>query len=430
MTGLDPCRHRHLLWCVTVGASLAASSMALAQRPSGAQIALSDGGSADAAGLHHSALEDRAVLYLRRARSRRYQVVWQRGQETEAGRVIYETGHLRARSVRPSLAPPPEGVGVLPSPDGRWVHVWETAYDGSGASVKTVWLVVEVPTGRRLQIGEQPGGPVGYFPYWLDDSRLLLEKGNYATVFDVRTGLANPRFPAAAKPRYRWSARDIDVGSLGGNDDERTLAWGREYVRRHYSRELHTLRSAVAAFGRDLGLSSYLRAREAREWPQPDALEDLLLRPMGVVAWVRSKQIWPTVAISPGGEMLARTAFVVTGRRQESGLSGDQFLGYAFDARLDVYALPGGQRLWGKSAHQPWAQPRDTAMYLGRHGLASVADVWFQDPRWSSDGRYLSFTTRDESPRKTTVSVLDSSTWQVVLRIPDATDAFVVPVAK
>jgi len=384
------------------------------------------------AGLHQSALEDRAVLYLRRARSRRYQVVWQRGRETGGGRVIYETGHVRARSVRPSLTPPPEGFGILPSPDGRWVHVWETAYDRSGASVKTVWLVLEVATGRRLQIGEQLGGPVGYFPYWSDDSRLLLEKGDYGTVFDVRAGVPSTRFPAAAKPRYRWSSRDIDVGSLGG-DNERALAWGREYVRRHYSRELDTLRCAVAAFGCDLGISSYLRAREAREWPQPDALEDLLLRPMGVVGWFgpeRSKEIWPSVAISPGGEMLARTALVMTGRKKERGLSGDQFLGYAFDARLDVYALPGGQRLWGKSVHQRWAQARDTAMCLGRHGLASVVDAWFKEPRWSSDGRYLSFTTRDEPSRKTTVSVLDSSTWQVVLRIPDATDAFVVPVGK
>lgn len=54
--------------------------------------------------------------------------------------------------------------------------------------------------------------------------------------------------------------------------------------------------------------------------------------------------------------------------------------------------------------------------------------TYFRDLRWSWDGRYLSFT-KFEGWKPDGVTVLDSSTWREVVHIPDAQNAYVVPLA-
>ena len=355
-----------------------------------------------------------AVVYARLSASHTYQVIWKRDTGPGDARMVYETWRHTFDAV-------PSDFGFVPSPDGRWVHIWETLYHREGgARNKTVWLTVELPTGRRLKIGEKPRRS-GYYPYWLDDHRLLLEKGDYRTVFDLETRRLTRALEAPSYPRGQFrSDRDLDP------EDKRALAWGRQYVRCHYSAELDRLRSALAILDRQLGISTYLRERE---FPPADAPEDFLLRPMGLVN-DRSKFVWPGVAVSSDGELIARTAFLVTGRKEEEDLRGGRFSGFAFSARIGVYRLPSGEFVWGKSVEQRVAQSGDAPMY-SRHGdLGLVVDPWFRDPRWSRDGRYLSFTTRDEPSGKESVSVVDSSTWEVVLHIPNATNAFVIPVVE
>jgi hypothetical protein len=374
--------------------------------------------------------DNHAVVYIRR-RSHHpeamdsFEAIWQRLGDHD-GRVVYETGRDGKGEVKSGPShPPPVGFGILPSPDGRWLHVWESVYRADGTTRKTVWSVVEVSTGRRLKISELPVDRIGYFPYWLDAHTLSLEKGDWTSVFDVTTGrLTNPLSVPQAQP-YPYGARDID-----GMTDAPVTAWRHKYVQRHYASELGALESALAAFGTELGVSAYLRKSggpsqqdaRASDIRAPDTPEDLLLRAFGLVGWVpgrRSKEVWPGVAVSPDLTMLARTAFVATGRQTAKGLFGRPYHGYTSEARLDLYRLGTGEHLWGQSSSQRQPQFDQTAYYS--------SDPWFKDPRWSGDGRYLAFVTQDEPSRRETVSVLDTSSWEIVLRIPDAMDAFVVP---
>jgi hypothetical protein len=300
--------------------------------------------------------------------------------------------------------------------------VWESIYHTTDyAARETMWTVVEISTGRRLEVAERPGDMAGYFPYWSDAHRLSLEKGSERTIFDTSTGqLAKPLI---GYPQEGVRYRDIDdwLSPYVGECRQ-------EYIDRHYARELRALESALKAFGRELGVSNYLREQEGSMLP--DVPADMLLRPLGLVYWGgpgRSKLIWPSVAISSDLSMLARTVFVPTGRQMARSLQGDAFFGYTFEARIDVYELPSGPHLWGKSVPQRLPQARDVAYYFGHAGVAWVLDPWFKDPRWSSDGRYLVFVTREEPTQRQTVNVLDTSSWKIVLQIEDVTDAFIVP---
>ena len=375
-------------------------------------------------------LHDRALIYLRRqsegpnARDS-FQAIWQRADSEEDARVLYETGCRSEDDIweGPDGGPPTD-FGILPSPDGRWLHVWESAHHTDDrAKAKTVWSVVEVLTGRQLTIGELPTDVVGYFPYWQAAQLLSLEKGDEATLFDVRTGQLTQPLPLPRHPPLSPAERDIDA-----THRPRTAEWRQDYVTRHYAQELKALDSALATFGRELGVSNYLREQEYPDLP--DVPADMLMRPFGVLSWDgpgHSKLIWPSVAISPDLSLLARTAFVPTGRRRATDFRGNSYRGYTFDARIDVYALPSGRHLWGQSVPQRNPQARDVAYHFVHARLASVVDPWFKDPRWSSDGSYLAFATQHAPSQRETVSVLDTSSWQIVQQIEDATDAFIVP---
>lgn len=210
-------------------------------------------------------LEGYAVVYVRRQSHRpdgtdSFQAVWQLGDPDDA-RVVYETGRWADRDTTNGPAfPPPVGCGILPSPDGHWLHVWESVYHGEGGSFKTVWTVVEVPTGRRLTIGELPRDKFGYFPYWLDAHRLSLEKGDERTVFDVGTGQLTRPLSAPRQQPYPYGSRDID-----GKTDAPVAVWRQQYISRHYARELGALGSALATFGRELGISD---VPSRRRWPR------------------------------------------------------------------------------------------------------------------------------------------------------------------
>ena len=319
----------------------------------------------------------------------------------------------------------PVYFGFLPSPDGRWLCVWETHYGPQGRwdePVKTVWTMVDLPEGSKREIHMQQG-LVGYLPVWLDSYRLRLEKGDLSATFDVRTGKLSPELPAHTPPRHH-EAHDRDVD----DDTGAAMAWRREYLAQHFPGGLQVLDQALQVLSSELRIADYLRERG---FPRPDTQDDLLFRPMGVVGlwgpWARyDKRVWPSVAISPDQRLIARAGVlriseVFELRRWWSTEAGPK-AGNTFDARVDVDELSSRRRLWGISVPRPSTTSADISV--------SDHECWFSDIRWSQDGRYLSFTWHQAPYGYDWVRVIDASTWREVLRVCNASNAFVVPDAS
>jgi hypothetical protein len=318
------------------------------------------------------------------------------------------------------------GVGFLPSPDGRWLHVWETIMGGQDNSpLTTQWFAVELLTGRRLQIGEQPGR-VGFLPYWLDDHRLLLERGDQSTIFDVRDGRLTrplPVMPAVPESPGRWRERYIDSKWPG---DTLAVSWRVAYIQRHYASDLERLSYALAKLESELAVSPYLHLRE---YPCADLPEDLLLRPMGVVllSGPSGKGDWPSVALSPDGRYLARAAVLPIGVAPAGRAGSASSQMRTFRARVDVFDLSSGERVWAAIIPRDLKQQGD--VFRGLRGTSAAS---FRGLRWSRDGRYLSFGIPAMINGRHAISetVLERGSWKEIARIPDAYDTFVVPVAR
>jgi len=373
----------------------------------------------------------------------RCQIIKQSLNNPKDSKVIYETGRFPGLKAKLQLAPVlgyPLGFGMCPSPNGRWLLVWETvepkAEEGT-AYLKTVWLMVNIVTGERHKIGEQPGDSTGYFPYWLDNNRILLERGKENAIYNVKTHKLNNPLPQRTTS-YFSTQRDIDADEMHTPIDELSRLWRQQFIRDHYAHELSLLNNALGKI-KELDLSSYLNQHNQTYITiPPDIPENFLIRPMGIVDWGGqglNKSIWPSVAISPDGKMLARCAFIKTGREASEMIAGKTEKSYFFTSEIAVFSLSSGKRLWGKSVPQPYSQPYETAMYFQHPPrIQWIRAPWFKDVRWSRDGRYLYFATRDEMAKKyqqmEKVSVLDSNTWKIVLEIPGATDAFIIPAVK
>lgn len=95
----------------------------------------------------------------------------------------------------------------------------------------------------------------------------------------------------------------------------------------------------------------------------------------------------------------------------------------AYAAKVDVYDIRSGQRLWGR------ALPSKGGFVsgAGRAQRLRAPEPYIRLLRWSPDGHCLSFTIWHKSSQRTEVSVIDTSTWQEVLFIGNAMNAFVVP---
>jgi hypothetical protein len=343
------------------------------------------------------ALPGRALVYARpQALSAQFlapwEVVWWPGRGPS--QMIY-------RSQRPGTM-----LGLLPSPDGRWLCVWETPEGGS----RTVWTAVELRTGRQAEILAETGPP-GYLPFWHGASELHLERGATEVVWEATAGKARAGLttrPVAGK------AREYDVAG----ETAEAIRWREEYLRRHFANDVRALGRALADLPKVLAVGDYLRPPGGMK---PDRPSDLLLRPMGVVdraGHQGMKAPWPGVAFSPDGTRVARTAVVRVGVASVVTLKGDTWREGTFESRVDVYEGRSGRRLWGMSV--PWVQtlgPDRAPMHNPRGGWG---DAWFGEVRWSRDGRYLSVGWR------TATSVVDTWSWREVLRVPQAENLFII----
>ena len=343
-----------------------------------------------------------------------WNVVWLPGAGGGPARTVYVGGPKMSFSGRL-----PVHFGFLPSPDGYRVLVWETLYEPEGTwdkPLKTVWTIVELPEGKPHLLHVQRG-LVGYLPIWLNEYNLQLGKGNVVAIFDARTGLLSPDLPSESTAAATHD-REID------GENKAAVAWRREYLAQRLPGDREVLDEALRTLPIQLALATYLRERG---FPYPDTQDDLLLRPMGVVGlwgpWIRyDKRVWPSIAISPDHKLIARAGVIGSGEvlsLRGFGKGGKAERANTFEARVDVYEVSSRRHLWGISVPRPSTTSTDFSV---SHG-----ECWFSDLRWSEDRRYLSFTWHQAPYGYDWVSVVDSSTWREVLRVSNASNAFVVP---
>ena len=337
-----------------------------------------------------------------------WEIVWQPSKASIANRVLYVAG----RKTFPQDKMPVY-LGYLPSPNGRWLCVRETSYlprpDKKEYDRRTVWTVVEAPGDRRYDVHTEQG-LTGYLPVWLDNAKLELEKGEISAVFDVQSGKLTGKLPENPRSEGRYD-RDVDDGAAAAS-------WQRQYLHRYYEKELVLADQAVRSI-EGLGIRSYLNARP---FPHPDTIADLLLRPMGIVGlWGNraAKEQWPGIAISPDHKLIAVTTVVPSGEVVVLDARGNFSSANMFEAAIRVFDLDSRKQLWSYST--PWGATSagDVA------GLGSLAEPWLGDARWSSNSRYLSFTEHHRD--YDLVSIVDRLTWKEVVRIPNASNAFLVP---
>jgi hypothetical protein len=367
------------------------------------------------------------------ARHYRREILWQRGVSAQTARVVYRSqDSIFAHSI-------PDMMGFLPSPDGRLMHVWETVLDRHMVPVRTEWWVVGLPDARRELIG-QVAGAAGVLPYWESGDRLLLERGATSAVVDTRGRQLRVSQALSRVAGPGGDTREVDAGW-----SPKVRTWTTEYLRRHYRSQLACLKRALSRGRPDLGIERYLVARGS---PPADTAEDFLLRPLGIVntdPTMAAKMNWPEVSFSPDRGFIACAMVTVTNKTsQDRSEDGRPRYYWGAQARLDVYDVASGRRIWEKTA--PWdariiayeGEGLPVAEYSPRYD----EEPFFCDLRWSPDGRYLSFTAShgEREPtdlviadmgakRVDSVSVVDTETWREVLRIPDARGAFVVPLA-
>jgi len=357
-----------------------------------------------------AALVQHAVIYARPCQVDRthwsVEIIWQSLSTAGQPRVLYKAAPTDMVIAVPSA------FGLLPSPGGRFLLVWESTWKEKGGTwLRTTWKVLSLPDGKVMSVAEVPGFR-GFLPYWLDDQRLLLERGPESTVFDLRTRRFSkplpPRIPALVTMAYR------DVES----DDTVARGWRHDYLQRHYARDCRSLPAVLSRLGGDLGVCAYLRARD---YPEMDTEDDLLIRPLGIVDLAHllsGKDAWPSIAFSPKGGLVARAGVLVNRPpREATGVGG-------FEARVDVWRVSTGEHVWGQGMSTRFAPGDDVAVTSpGHHG------GFFAHPRWSPDERYFSFTTCTGLGTSGIV-VLDAATWRERLQVPNALNAFVVRVPQ
>ena len=368
----------------------------------------------------------RAIIYARKEvlnrNDIRWKVLWQPTGRLVPPRIVHQTAPTNL-----VFSEMPRDFGFVPSPDGTRLCLWEpSGYQEREATIPggTSWRLITVPEGKTLDLGDSAPG-LGYLPFWLNDTTLVLERGDDTVIYQVAK-------PAAAQQLGTphalgvWDRRDVDRDD-GSKEAIMAAEWRRAYIDGHYRKQAECLRSTLPRLGQALGLAAYLRPRD---YPTPDTLDNMLLRPMGIVAlwgYRDSKRCWPSVAVSEDCRLMARAGVLVTGSTTRiSGTTGQREQANTMAVQLDAYDVPTGKRLWGTRMPWPYTVRDDVVVLPGGRGSGQ----WYTDLRWSPDARYLSFTHHDDAGQHDSVTVIDRAGWTEVVRIPNATNAFLIPWAE
>jgi hypothetical protein len=332
-------------------------------------------------------------------------------------------------------------LGYLPSPDGRWLLVWDAVNTKPGAlAVRTAWHIVSLPGGAASDIGETDGMP-WLLPYWQDRTHLLLEgdvtlQGDREiAVFDVeKQTLSRPL------PKLRWA--NPPVPAMGGLVAQARLA---VFAQRHYARQLECLTRLSERVPQEvLGLSDFWLDLTGflRDTPENIVLRTLGIPDVAHEVWggLRPRQTYPQIACSIDGNYVALawirqqpTNMTPAAKRSETA--------HQYAASVDVIALAAraSQRRAHRVALASWGKWGSGADELAvpppLYRPGSVHEKYFRDLRWSQDGHYLSFTRCSTEPASPPgmvewvqgITVLSAKTWAAVAEIPGARNAFVVP---
>jgi hypothetical protein len=333
-------------------------------------------------------------------------------------------------------------LAFLPSPDGRWLVLWDAqsneAAEANGRGA-TRWSLISVASGETTEIGKTEGD-AWLLPYWDDSTHLALEgdiaqKGDSErSVFDLMT-----RQLSRPLPRWEWTQLPL-VGVAPWVARTRLEV----YAQRHLRSDLNCLSKALNMItgGPGMGLDAAVDGR-LRQPPEYLLLRSMGIPSMGELSLADRHYFYPAVACSPDHTTVAYAWICEKAARDSPSprYLCDRGTCAAIKegvyARVDVFTLTTGDYAnvsriqwegWKPSAGAsespetwpPWNEPRVA--------IPGYRQPNFGDLRWSRDGKYLSFTTYGMG--KPSVTILETGTWKEVAHIPDALDAFVVPAAQ
>ena len=259
----------------------------------------------------------------------------------------------------------PDDFGILPSADGKYLLVWESEAEHD----RTRWTLLLLPHGEGISSGETQGPP-RILPHWQ-------KEGTLGLVGNAAMGLVDPEFLT------RWMHLDhafrLPKPVPEAGLSKALLAYADRYLETSDPAFLRLLKSPSSR----TGLAGYL----AEQGRPPD--QYLVLRGTGLPSdGVLRKQE------APGGN--PEVAFTPDRKR----------FALATEGHLAVFEAGTQKQLW--------------ALTEAQAGGAQCSDL-----RWSLDGRFLTFTLRKGDA--STVLAIDSASWEKVLELPQAANAFVLP---
>jgi len=334
-------------------------------------------------------------------------IVW-RGLGGDDPRTVY-----RSAAVRWGHAVPDE-FGFLPSADGRWVVVWETKFrKETREALRTKWLVVSLPAGRRYRLGETFGG-ARLLPAWDDRAGLVLVGKGGEFRWDPEEGPPRGTLPAAIP------ATDAQVALLS-------------YCARYYPRAGSYMRAALSKFQQRVRIPG---DRDDQKFHRLQPPEYAVLRSSGIPgmtelrflldypAYAQSMRRFPYAAFTRDGHQFA---YAYVGRpalrRQET--AGEQATASGPRGGLiRVYSVASGEVVWTMDRPSEYRPERSPPWMKTNPPTGPWTYVAVRDPRWSQDEKYFSFTLQEELREH--VVVLETSGWREVVRIPDAANGFVL----
>jgi hypothetical protein len=309
----------------------------------------------------------------------------------------------------------PDDLGFLPSPNGVHLLVWVPSDGASWANgePRTRWSLITAATGAVVNLGETEGSG-SLLPYWKDDEHLVFEGQDDRKTIDIGGSRRDQDLLSALKP----------CSSLPGAANRQRLV---TYLARNHAALENVYLSALTKLEKHIQLDrlSQADAPLPREYP--------LLQSLGIPGLGELRNLFmpdAEITCTEGGRLLVcadnEPKRLLSIRRDIYGAPVNRTV-EARGARIEVLDVASGDLLWSRQL-----LPKTRPGVILRGIFPSPEPYpWtsptFRDLRFDHSGRYLSFTTNEDPLLQVpSVTVLDTTTWNPVMRIPNAMDAFVL----
>jgi hypothetical protein len=313
----------------------------------------------------------------------------------------------------------PDAVGMLPSPTGEWLLLWDggsqPGFFDDQSEATTEWSVIHLQDKKRMKIAESQvdfWNGVSVIPSWANEFTVLFRDAKGKSIIDVRKSASinshylKP-FASAGRygPGYQWTESEgsepllYKVGSI--HDGVVSLRQIAPALNLKWNADWPVLREEWASL---LGMGLPLPPRVHGVWGigveaslSPDR-SNMAVADRGVQKLLKHK--FPSFTQQMDGVRL-RVVDVVSGK-----------ILFQYEAFPKAIEYPVG----GFRMRQP--------------DLPLFTSTVLEDLRWSPDGQYLSFTVYDDPEYKheiPAVHIIDAQTWKETLCIPNAINAFILP---